>query len=810
MRKLTNLTTLITLLAAFACVGCAKDSNYDSDINKLNERMNTLESLMADLNSDVFNLQSVVTALNAGDYITSVTELSGGRGYTIKFAKQSPITIYNGDGSGLTGTDTPTMGIAMFEDGKYYWTLTVDGKTSWFKSIDGKMLLAAIAAPVFGIDTDNCWTIDGQPIKDAAGNKVSAVGKDGANGTNGTSGTPFFNNVTVVSGNVLFELANGTVITIPFSPYTIAFQGGTDVLVFPESREAITFTVLLSESLTKSTFAAFSAEVKGKAGGDIDVVTRSATSGWKVSVVAPVFNAQGILTTNPRITITPPTGLLTGSEPSAILTLTLVSSSGQITTVSRAMRVGGSSVAIIRGGTRLEGIGSLKDALSQAVSGDIIELAEGRYPLTVDPALAAGGNDWYLRVATENITIRGVGNVVVYGETVTPSGVIATESLIYVAASGFRLENVTVMPKPGTQINRLIEVTAGGSLLFKNCTFAPNSIVAGAPQNDAGSVALNPGKTATGSFRIENCTFSYCQLQLSDCPAGVSVTAQDCTFSGQPVSTLYSRSSIVSGSADYITAPESATLAIQGCTFTNVAATPDNDGTNAAIRASLGEFRMSGNRFPTNGCYWAVYRDAFVSIVPATEWQVGSFWITDRSEPVGWTSGGGELSFRNATPTSGEDYYKYYGKLSNVGMSAAGYWKVSAELYINPADVAVKMRKSIWVYVQDTDRTPVDWAILEYSTEGASPVWRVFDAFNNTGWSEVAQANYGTGDFHRLIIEYAGDKVMKFYVDGVQVHTYTNPELTTSQTSVRSVILQSYDTGETYTSRWKTPVVSGS
>lgn len=810
MKKLTKITTLALLVLAVCGVSCTKD--YDDDISKINSKLATLESLMNKANSDIVSLQSLVTALNAGDYITSVTKLDNDAGYTITFAKQAPITIYNGESKGLSEVNTPIVGVTKDEDGKYYWTITVGSTTGWIKTAEGEKIAATTSAPVMGVDADGCWTLDGTPILDAEGNKVNAVGKDGADGSNGVSGTPFFSNVTVAGGSVLFELANGTVITLPFSPYTIAFEDGTDVLVFPHDGASITFTVILSENLTKADFSAFSAEVKGKAGGDIDVVTRSASTAWQVSVTAPVFSESGNLLTNPQVTVTAPSGTLIGTEPNAILTLSLLGSKGQTTTVSRALRVSG--IAIIRNGVRMQGYYDLKDAVAQTQAGDIVELSEGQYPLTVDPALAAINMDWYLPVETENLTIRGVGNVVIYGETETPSTTAATQNLIEVTASGFRLENVTVMSKPGLQHDNLIRVLVGGDLLLKGCTFALNSIVP-VPENLCGStVNLWPRNAATGSFLIENCTFNRIQLFLDDCQQGVSVTVKGCTFIGHR---LYSHSGVsyptpsIATRTFFSTDPVGATVNIQRCTFTDVVPPPKNvnDGGAGAISAAIGVFNLSDNTFPTNGCYWIASGNTVINIAPVAQWQVGSFWMEDRSEPENWTDDGQTIRFWNATPTPNGDFYKYYGKFSIVGMAAADYWKVEAQLYVNPAETGTKMRKSMWVNVQDANRAEVDWSVVEYSTDGGTPVWRVFNS--TQGWVDLTSvaANYSAAGYHTLAVAYEGEGTMKVYIDGTEAYSYTSGELTTAKSLVRSVTLQSYDTGEVYSSYWKHPVVSG-
>ena len=171
-----------------------------------------LQRLCNETNTNLSALQTIVTALQNNDYITSVDPLTeDGKvvGYTIKFAKSNPIVIYNGK-DGADG-NTPVIGVKKDTDDIYYWTL------------DGEFIV-----------------VDGQKIK--------AQGTDGNNGTDGSDGvTPkleiregywwiSYDNgtnwtqlgkatgedgkdadsikITQDENNVYFELADGTVITI--------------------------------------------------------------------------------------------------------------------------------------------------------------------------------------------------------------------------------------------------------------------------------------------------------------------------------------------------------------------------------------------------------------------------------------------------------------------------------------------------------------------------------------------------------------------------------------------------------------------
>lgn len=159
---------------ALVAVSCYDDSALRAELEDHESRIVKLESLCNELNTNIKSLKTIVDAINAGDYITSVTPvIEGGKevGYTIAFAKTGTITIYHGqDGSdgkdgqdgapgkdGQDGVDvgsTPEIGVRLDEDGVYYWTL------------------------------------NGEWLLDDNGNKIKAVGTDGKDGDNGADGTP--------------------------------------------------------------------------------------------------------------------------------------------------------------------------------------------------------------------------------------------------------------------------------------------------------------------------------------------------------------------------------------------------------------------------------------------------------------------------------------------------------------------------------------------------------------------------------------------------------------------------------------------
>ena len=179
-------TILAAFFTMFAVISCEQEVADVSDrLDDLEKRVSALEQLCKEMNSNISSLQGIVTAMQTGDYITSVNPVtSDGKtvGYTITFAKGNPVTIYHGqDGSdGKDGTNG--------KDGK-------DGKDG-VNGQDGKDG-ADGHTPVICIqqDTDGIWywTVDGQWLLNGNGQKVKAVGtdgKDGQDGQNGNDGAP--------------------------------------------------------------------------------------------------------------------------------------------------------------------------------------------------------------------------------------------------------------------------------------------------------------------------------------------------------------------------------------------------------------------------------------------------------------------------------------------------------------------------------------------------------------------------------------------------------------------------------------------
>ena len=261
MKKFFVLLTVAGMLLSTSCSESYDDSTLWGRVDDLENRVAQLEELCKQMNTNIASLQTLVSAVQARDYITSVVPVeSGGNvvGYTITFSKNAPITIYHGvngaDGmDGKDGTDgkagvAPVIGVKRDIDGIYYWTL--DGK--WLTDASGAKIPTSGANGQDGEDG-----VDGQPGQNGSD---GAAGKDGQNGItpqlkiendywyvsydegknwtqlekaipdNGASGA-IFQKVASYDTYVLFTLTNGTEIRVPkFGALTITFTEGSEVL----------------------------------------------------------------------------------------------------------------------------------------------------------------------------------------------------------------------------------------------------------------------------------------------------------------------------------------------------------------------------------------------------------------------------------------------------------------------------------------------------------------------------------------------------------------------------------------------------
>ena len=190
MRKIQLFVLSVVVVLFTACHGNLWDA-----IEDLDARVARLEELCKEMNTNITSLQTIVSVIQENDVITGITPIEkGGKvvGYTISFDKHEPITIYNGEdgkdgANGVNGVDgkdgyTPILGVAKDTDGVYYWTL--DGE--WLLDADGNKLRVTGRDGKDGVDGEDGK--DGENGKDGVDGEDGKDGQDGTNGTNGQDG----------------------------------------------------------------------------------------------------------------------------------------------------------------------------------------------------------------------------------------------------------------------------------------------------------------------------------------------------------------------------------------------------------------------------------------------------------------------------------------------------------------------------------------------------------------------------------------------------------------------------------------------
>lgn len=194
MKKLFLALISLVLLPLIAC----NDDEIEAlkaEQQALAERVLALEMWQKQVNDNIASLQNLVSALEQRDYVTGVTPLTDGSGYIISFLKNGAIIITNGiDGqNGTDGTNgengedgyTPVIGVKKGDDGVYYWTIDGD----WLYDANGDKIRASAQDGKDG--QDGVPGADGEDGKDGvngADGKDGTDGKDGQDGTNGKDG----------------------------------------------------------------------------------------------------------------------------------------------------------------------------------------------------------------------------------------------------------------------------------------------------------------------------------------------------------------------------------------------------------------------------------------------------------------------------------------------------------------------------------------------------------------------------------------------------------------------------------------------
>lgn len=256
MKKLSILIIVILSLIQQSCNKEYDDSFLQERITSLENRIETLEELCKQINTNISSLQTIITALQDNEYITGITPIIKDNetiGYTLTFSQSNPITIYHGKNGtdGRNGTDAPIIGVKKDANNIYYWTLTNNGITTWITDNDGKKLPVTGDKGEHGDKGENGitpkliikngqWNIsyDNGATWEELGKATGNDGKDGANGDS------FFKDITEDWQYIYFTLSNGTEIRVrKYCTISIDIDDSNLAQIQPNSTYIIHYTL---------------------------------------------------------------------------------------------------------------------------------------------------------------------------------------------------------------------------------------------------------------------------------------------------------------------------------------------------------------------------------------------------------------------------------------------------------------------------------------------------------------------------------------------------------------------------------------
>ncbi|NMB36641.1 MAG: hypothetical protein GX993_01190, partial [Bacteroidales bacterium] len=172
MKKFFAIITLISMIIFVGCVdvdelwneidSLKKENQEQADeLGKYKERLKIVEDLTSLANSDIAAIKAIVDALNKNVSIVSYKELADKSGYQLTMSDGSTITLRHG-----------------------------------LKGDKGDRVV--IGSKAFGKENRLYWTLDGEFLLDADGNKIPVTGDKGARGDSGSRGPTGFTGISPI------------------------------------------------------------------------------------------------------------------------------------------------------------------------------------------------------------------------------------------------------------------------------------------------------------------------------------------------------------------------------------------------------------------------------------------------------------------------------------------------------------------------------------------------------------------------------------------------------------------------------------
>lgn len=161
----------------------------------------------------------------------------------------------------------------------------------------------------------------------------------------------------------------------------------------------------------------------------------------------------------------------------------------------------------------------LRAALKAQKSKEVLALKSGTYNIDRDETTEyEGQTGYYFLLNVSNLTIKGIGDVVIKSTVESPNGVWASQNFVTIVGDNTTIDNVTFMCKK--EPNKVIEII-GKNTTLKNIKVEPMDTV-----KFAGSIYLS---TSSGNTTIENATLKYGRITTSGA-AGSTLTLKNVTI----------------------------------------------------------------------------------------------------------------------------------------------------------------------------------------------------------------------------------------------------------------------------------------
>lgn len=269
--KMAFCSVAMLLLGTLLFVACEKydDSQLSGRVNGLESRVDKLEKLVADLNTNVASMTKLVKAFQEESRIERIEQIEGG--YKIILADgKGEMTIKNGE--------KPVIGVEIDEStGVCYWT--VDGKRML---VDGKEVPATMT-PEIKVEGGSFW------FRVNGGEWAKVAGSD--------SGVGLIKNVVESEESVTFVLSEGGEIVIPkVQTFRLNIET-SESGIMPNSSVNIPYTITAGDAATK--VVAFvgdglTAKVLGDSQTGSITVSAQATVPAKTDMVVMAVNGKGV------------------------------------------------------------------------------------------------------------------------------------------------------------------------------------------------------------------------------------------------------------------------------------------------------------------------------------------------------------------------------------------------------------------------------------------------------------------------------------------------------------------------------------